>query len=289
MGLLETDLMRYDGKPKCSAEARINSTMQNAGIPPDNECVIRFNITKKTTGPVYVYYGLVNFYQNSRRYARSRSVSQLRGSNPASTEECKPLNETRGPANDPITPCGLTAVSFFNDTFELCNDKPCTSASLVNATTKNIAWQVDRETLFRASDNNTDAENERITDEHFMVWMRLSPYRTWFKLYKKILEPLEPSIYYMKIESKYPVKEFGGQKFFYLAETTWFGGPNRFLGLSSIIIGGLSLLLSIVYGIGSRFAPEVELPPETQVPWTDSSTDMGGKESPLGTNNNRST
>lgn len=36
-------------------------------------------ITEKIIAPVYVYYQLDNFYQNHRRYVKSRSFSQLQG------------------------------------------------------------------------------------------------------------------------------------------------------------------------------------------------------------------
>lgn len=36
-------------------------------------------ITSEVKGPVYVYYQLNNFYQNHRRYVKSRDSSQLNG------------------------------------------------------------------------------------------------------------------------------------------------------------------------------------------------------------------
>ena len=68
--------------------------------------------------PVYAYYKLTNFYQNHRRYVRSRNDEQLRGNNPSfsSMEDCDPRRSI-GDENDPTkywNPCGLIAASMFN-------------------------------------------------------------------------------------------------------------------------------------------------------------------------------
>lgn len=40
---------------------------------------MQFKITEEIQAPVYVYYQLDNFYQNHRRYVKSRSFDQLKG------------------------------------------------------------------------------------------------------------------------------------------------------------------------------------------------------------------
>jgi hypothetical protein len=69
--------------------------------------------------PIYLYYGLQNFYQNHRRYVASRSDAQLRGEvvdTYSSLSACDPrLSE--GDSTDPskfFLPCGLIAWSLFN-------------------------------------------------------------------------------------------------------------------------------------------------------------------------------
>lgn len=37
-------------------------------------CEIQFNLTEDFKGDVYFYYGLSNYYQNHRRYVKSRFV-----------------------------------------------------------------------------------------------------------------------------------------------------------------------------------------------------------------------
>lgn len=66
------------------------------------------------TAPVYVYYELQNFYQNHRRYVKSRNDKQLAGTmytDPAQLSDCDPLRTVNGKVLDP---CGLIANSYFN-------------------------------------------------------------------------------------------------------------------------------------------------------------------------------
>lgn len=90
---------------------------------------------------IYVYYQLDNFYQNHRRYVKSRDNEQLQGvykDVKALESACDPIvkvgdlwpyqkyslkdkesNPTKMKDDDPAIPCGLVAKSFFDDTFEL--------------------------------------------------------------------------------------------------------------------------------------------------------------------------
>jgi hypothetical protein len=45
----------------------------------NHNCMVNFTFTEDVTGPVYVYYNLKNYYQNHRRYVKSRSALQLEG------------------------------------------------------------------------------------------------------------------------------------------------------------------------------------------------------------------
>lgn len=104
---------------------------------PKNQavCEQKFEITEDIPGPVYVYYQLDNFYQNHRRYVKSRSFAQLNGKWIDTTKElsdCDPImrNKDLGGItksidgttlipDDPAVPCGLVAKSFFNDTYQI--------------------------------------------------------------------------------------------------------------------------------------------------------------------------
>lgn len=64
-------------------------------------------------GKVYMYYGLTNYYQNHRRYVKSRDDDQLLGRlSTTPSSDCIPFAYTT--ENKPIAPCGAIANSLFN-------------------------------------------------------------------------------------------------------------------------------------------------------------------------------
>lgn len=87
---------------------------------------LQLEIEEDMDGPIYMYYILEDFFQNHKRYVRSVNYNQLHGNSVSRTgiDDCIPLRELSSVAGDAlpdegiINPCGLTAWSYFNDTFE---------------------------------------------------------------------------------------------------------------------------------------------------------------------------
>ena len=101
-------------------------------------CNITIDINTKMDQPIYFFYELDNFYQNHRRYLRSKSLTQLAGDNiDSSTAEknCDPIihnadlyatnswNYTPLDPNGVASPCGLMAKSIFNGFFKIPSKK----------------------------------------------------------------------------------------------------------------------------------------------------------------------
>jgi hypothetical protein len=111
---IKTDIVT--GK-KCSSA--VNSTASSCMIAQTIE------IPKDMKAPIYMYYELDNFYQNHRRYVKSRADTQLRGDDKFFVTGCEPRD--KGPCQSSkagskkgecaVYPCGLIAWSVFNDTF----------------------------------------------------------------------------------------------------------------------------------------------------------------------------
>jgi len=241
------------------------------------KCEIKFKLNEKWDGDIYFYYGLDNFYQNHRRYVRSRDDAQLHGklSDKVSPNCAAPFdkglvgnsthNETR-----PIVPCGAVANSMFTDVFTLYHASDLSTT--VPLTSTGISWKSDRETKFKnpspISKLDTFAKpkdwnipisalDNQMVNEDFIVWMRVAAFPTFRKLYRKLdtssqvnknyQDGLIIGEYTLKIDYNYPVKSFGGKKKFIITTASWIGGKNSFLGTCYTVVGALCLVFGFVF------------------------------------------
>ncbi|CAN1145746.1 Putative ALA-interacting subunit 2 [Linum perenne] len=131
---------RYDADcvPTTFKENKI-SYITDSSIPKN--CSKKLQVYKYMKAPIYVHYQLDNYYQNNRRYVKSRSNKQLlHGLQNSDTSTCIPQEH----ANDQlIVPYGLVAWSIFNDTYTFSR-----GALELIVNRKNIAWKSDRDHKF---------------------------------------------------------------------------------------------------------------------------------------------
>ena len=179
------------------------------------QCLVNFTLTEDFKEEVFVYYGLSNFYQNHRRYVKSRDDKQLLGLKTPLSKDCEPfkVRDVEGEGGKtktmPIAPCGAIANSLFNDTFTLMMwDEKRGKFSEVRLLRKGIAWATDRSAKFRnpsvplpeffqsyAQPPNwrqpvwkldKDADNNGFANEALIVWMRTAALPTFRKLYARV-------------------------------------------------------------------------------------------------------
>ncbi|CAG0914011.1 unnamed protein product [Notodromas monacha] len=244
-------------------------------------CTINFKMDKDWTEgrSVYVYYKLTNYYQNHRRYVKSRDDVQLLGSvRKEPSENCGQFSYN---GKLPIVPCGAIANSLFNDTYSLSYTPLNFGARTeVKIRRDGIAWDSDIRMKFANPQNYDPAypeaafrgtakpfnwpqeiwrltsasrTNDALRYEPLMVWMRTSAFPDFRKNYGIIdntqtyfKNGLPAGNYELQIKYSYPVKSFNGTKSFVLATTSLFGGKNPFLGFAYISVGGLFLVTGIV-------------------------------------------
>ncbi|XP_038160856.1 cell cycle control protein 50A-like isoform X2 [Cyprinodon tularosa] len=191
-------------------------------------CSIPFQLDQPYESNVFMYYGLSNFYQNHRRYVKSRDDSQLNGNEESlrsPSKECEPYAMHD---NKPIAPCGAIANSMFN------------------GTTKPVNW---RRPVYEL---DSDPNNNGFINEDFIVWMRTAALPTFRKLYRiiqrrnNLLPTLPRGNYTLEVVYNYPVRSFEGRKRMILSTISWMGGKNPFLGIAYITVGSICFLLGIV-------------------------------------------
>lgn len=240
-------------------------------------CTINFTLDTAFESNVFMYYGLSNFYQNHRRYVKSRDDSQLNGDKNSLTNPSKECDPYRTSENKPIAPCGAIANSMFNDSLRLYRITDG-GEELLQLNKKGIAWWTDKNVKFKNPVGNTsdlkevfkdttkpinwqkpvyeldpkDSDNNGFINEDFIVWMRTAALPTFRKLYGLIEKTdssqvaLKPGNYSLHIEYNYPVLSFDGRKRMILSTISWMGGKNPFLGIAYMTVGSICFFLGVV-------------------------------------------
>jgi len=97
---------------------------------------------------------------------------------------------------------------------------------------------------------------EGVKNEHFIVWMRTAALPNFRKLYGRIDAGIEKGINLdFTVVSRFPVDSFKGTKTIVLSTTSWLGGKNPFLGYAYFGVGGLCIVLAILFFIKNVFCP----------------------------------
>ncbi|CAD8176348.1 unnamed protein product [Paramecium pentaurelia] len=229
-------------------------------------CNFTIALDTNYTAPIYLYYQLDNFYQNQRRYITSKSVEQLSGEKGLGVDDlssCYPVitNAQMGKTvaidgtplepTAPAIPCGLIAQSLFNDTFDISYQVSNGTVYKVEASNQGIAWPTDLE-LYQ--NTNISQQWYNVTDERFMVWMRVAAMPNFRKLWGVINQDLPQGLYSIYISNNYDSTNYGGKKYIVFSTTNQFGGKNEFLSVAYICVGVASSLVTIGFCLKKFFS-----------------------------------
>ncbi|KAF0924241.1 hypothetical protein E2562_009951 [Oryza meyeriana var. granulata] len=246
----------------------------------DKACTRTITVPKPMKGPIQVYYQLGNFYQNHRRYVKSRSDKQLRDKKSSSVvKTCEPEGISEDGA--PIVPCGLIAWSLFNDTYTFSVNK-----KTVQVNKQNIAWGSDKSSKFGSDVYPSNFQkggligggqlNEKLPlseQEDLIVWMRTAALPTFRKLYGRIETDIMASDEItVVIQNNYNTYSFGGTKALVLSTTSWFGGKNNFIGFAYVATGSISLLIALAF-VGLNVVKPRTLGDPSYLSWNKESPD----------------
>ncbi|XP_059661918.1 ALA-interacting subunit 1 isoform X2 [Cornus florida] len=224
--------------------------------PGNKTCTRTLSVPKHMKPPIYVYYQLDNFYQNHRRYVKSRSDEQLRdASSENDNSACKPEDNANGMS---IVPCGLIAWSLFNDTYSFSRNN-----QILTVNKKGISWKSDRDHKFGKDVYPKNFQNGTLIggahlnssiplseQEDLIVWMRTAALPTFRKLYGKIEVELQADeVIQVTLENNYNTYSFKGKKKLVLSTASWLGGKNKFLGVAYLTVGGLCFFLAMAFTV----------------------------------------
>ncbi|KAI1615372.1 CDC50/LEM3 family [Exophiala viscosa] len=267
-------------KPQWRKTTNATTPPYSVEIPETVVCTLQFSIPNDIGPPVYLYYRLTNFYQNHRRYVKSLDTDQLKGTALSNStiggSPCNPLQlDHNGKA---YYPCGLIANSIFNDTINTpvaVNSAGGQTSQQYRMTNEGIAWSSDGE-LYKKTAYTIDqvspppnwhvrypdgyTEDHPIPDlskyEEFQVWMRTAGLPTFSKLaLRNDNETMTAGIYQMDIYDFFPVQVYSGTKSILISTRSVVGGKNSFLGIAYVVIGGLCIVLGVLFTVAHLIKP----------------------------------
>ncbi|CAB9497681.1 ALA-interacting subunit [Seminavis robusta] len=89
---------------------------------------------------------------------------------------------------------------------------------------------------------------EGVTNEHFIVWMRIATLPTFRKLYGYFNEPIaKGSRFTIQVEANYVVESFKGSKSIIISTNNIFGGQNPVLGRTFIVVGFICIVSGLFF------------------------------------------
>lgn len=225
-------------------------------------CIVNFRINNEIKGNFVLLYKLSSYFQNHRRIYESLSYDQLRGKflDYSKLSACSPRisSGSSKDVKDLYAPCGIRALSFFNDSYYWLNHS-------LEFTEKNIALNSDLR-FFKSLNSGYDNSIRFLKDyynfpdenmnEHFLVWMRSAAMPKFVKVYAKCINcTMYPGNYSVLIRMSYPKSVYSGPRHLVLIQTSSFGSSSYIISVSYLTFGGFSILMATGFLIQMILCP----------------------------------
>jgi len=256
-------VIHYDGtatKSRFSEGISVHPGEETTAMCPINStCKVSVQIPEDMQPPILVYYSMFPFYQNFGDYFNSIYWPELLGrdvlnENMYKNKCAKDVREN--PEGERISPCGIQAKAFFNDSFKI-EEVPWDETG--------IAWPSDVERFKNPPSYpeplNTDwlykrfptiinqtGDQAGVKNEHFVTWVRPAAYAEVRNPYAKINQPLlKGQNLTIVIDNHYPVSQLSSKvrKELVLTTLTPFGGRDEKFAWFLIVTGVLCMLASV--------------------------------------------
>jgi len=204
-------------------------------------------------------YTIAPYYQNFNGYLKSEVIEELNGE--PMTDELKALRYKKctaamtreTPDGDDIVPCGMKAVSVFNDTFEVQGR---------TIRRKGIAWASDVERYHNPDDYlnrsttswlyerypDVATQDEGVNSEPFALWMRPAALNRVWNVYGMIDDDIPAGNLTITIHNRYPTHAMNVTKSIVLTSVGVMGGRHNGLGYVWMISGVGLMFMSLIIG-----------------------------------------
>ena len=233
------------------------------------QCDLTFTI-EKDLQDVLIYYQLNNFYQNHRKYVKSKSDDQILGtaiSGDAAEASCTPLGKNK--EGKIYYPCGLIANSQFDDIIVSLVDDKNNTQSLIDT---GLSWSSDKDRYkktkhspedivppprwqYKYKDGKYSADTlfDIEKNEDLQVWMRVAPFSSFNKLWRRV-DKLSAGKYTLKVNNHFDILQYGGQKKVVITNASVLG-DSTYLGYMYVGTGVVCMILGLSFLIKHQMNP----------------------------------
>lgn len=218
-------------------------------------CEVPFSIENEMKEPVFLFYGLVTFFQAPRQPVLQASSQQPANHSEAEFFMFADSLTVYSVESSMYVPLVRTGVAW--------PDMRCGKCSRHSPVNLRRTHANFTRSMVHA-DVVADLDPQSFENEDFMVWMQPVAAATFAKLYRGLNYgttfngSLPSGEYRLLVTYTYPVNAWSGSKSLIVANSTILGAKNMLLGIAYVATGCICLVISIIF-CGMRLRKKMQL------------------------------